>query len=359
MSERMNYRYWSVKILNFYWLLVAVSIIGQCVGLLITTYYFPEDVMEFVVGKIIIPTSIQLVILSVCVYLIRVRKIYSSSLIIIAGTLLTLVIIVAHPNVPGLQVTLLLPMAVALIYFNRVKLLLSLVVNILGLTTIYLVFPSIRLAVTEYEYFSYIFALIAGYIIYLAIIQRGNEVLQMLRQTAKKEKELMVKTALMEKLSKVDALTGLYNHKTFQEYMDHLVKQSKTYAMPLQLAVLDIDNFKQINDSYGHSVGDQVLTRVADAIIENVSQDDIAARYGGEEFAILLTNKNMKVAFNTIEEIRIHIENVKHREIQGEKVTVSIGLKNYDPSLSKLEFFQATDALLYEAKRTGKNRIAV
>ncbi|MCD8508997.1 MAG: GGDEF domain-containing protein [Bacillus sp. (in: Bacteria)] len=359
MAGRMNLSLWSVKILNFYWLLVAISIVGQCVGLVITYINYPQDVIDFAVGKVIYPSLMQIGVLLVCEFLIKVRKVYSSALIIVAGTLITLIIIVTHPNVPGLQVTLLLPMAISLIYFDNRRLLFSWVVNTLGLTGAYLLFPDIRNSVSEYEYFSYIFALGAGYVVYLAVIQRGNELLHVLRKASKKERELSLKTAMMEKLSKEDPLTGLYNHKTFQEFLGRFVNESQIYGKPLQLAVLDIDNFKKINDTYGHSVGDVVLTRVAEAIMEKMEPGDVAARYGGEEFAILLRNHSMKVAYNTMEEIRIHIESLGHREIDEKHVTVSIGLKNYESSLTKLEFFQATDALLYEAKRNGKNRTAV
>lgn len=359
MGDRINIRLWSVKILNFYWLLVAISIVGQCVGLVVTYMLNPQDVIDFAVGKVIYPSLMQIGVLLVCEFLIKVRRIYSSALIIVAGTLITLVIIVTHPTVPGLQVTLLLPMAIALIYFDNRRLLFSWVVNTLGLTGVYLLFPSVRNAVSEYEYFSYIFSLAAGYVVYLAIIQRGHELLHVLRQKSKKERELSLKTEMMEKLSKTDALTGLHNHKTFQEYLGRYVNESQIYGRPLQLAVLDIDNFKNINDTYGHSVGDVVLTRVADAIMEKMEPGDVAARYGGEEFAILLRNHSMKVAYNTLEEIRIHIESLLHKEIEGRNVTVSIGLKNYEPTMSKLEFFQAADALLYKAKDSGKNCTAV
>ncbi|MFC4321545.1 GGDEF domain-containing protein [Litchfieldia salsa] len=355
-GSRMNYKLWSEKILYFYWVMVIVSIIGQIIGLIVTVYYNPEYVGGFLVKQLVLPTGIQLIIILVCLYIIKVKQVYSSKVLTMAGTLVALVIILIHPNVQGLQVILLLPMAVSLIYFDKRKLRFSLTINLFALTIIYL-FPSIRMAATEYDYISYLFALLAGYFIYSAVLQRGNEVLQTLRQSSEKEKELIVKSTMMERMSKIDALTDLYNHKTFQEYLDHLVGQSKNYNMPLQLAIIDIDNFKNINDTYGHNIGDLVLKRVADAIRERVTEEDIVARYGGEEFTIILTNKNIETAYHTVEAIRIHVENLQHAEMENGKVTISIGLKNYHHNLTKVEFFQQTDALLYQAKRSGKNKV--
>jgi diguanylate cyclase len=355
----IDYKLWSKKIVNFYWLLVSISILGQFVGLIVTYYYFPEGVLKFFLGKVIPQVSMHLLIMLGCEYLIKIKKVYHSWSLIIAGTLIALVNIVINPSVPGLQVTLLLPMVVALIYFEKSKLVFSFVVNLTGLTVVHIGFPPIRMATSEYEYFSYFFSLCAGFTLYLAILQRGNEVIEVLRKTSEKEKELIVKSALMERLSKTDALTGLYNHKTFHEYMGYLAEQSEKCNLPLQLAIVDIDDFKKINDAFGHSVGDTVLKCVADTILKSVSEHDIVARYGGEEFAILFTEKSFEEAFEITEAIRVKVAALHHQEIQNRLVTVSIGLKNYDFGMKKSDFFKRADALLYEAKESGKNKVAV
>ncbi|QGH36685.1 diguanylate cyclase [Gracilibacillus salitolerans] len=352
---RLNNKMWTKKILYIYWLMVIMAFLGQIIGLLVTIYYTPDYIGGFIIHKVIISSSIQVSILLITHYLINHKQIYSSRLLTISGTVLALVTIISHPTVSGLKILLLLAMAVVLIYFDKKKLRFSLVINLIALTSLYAL-PSIREAGTLYEYFSYHFVLLAGYMAYLIVIERGNEVFQFLQRAAEKEKELIVKSAMMERLSKIDALTGLYNHKTFHEYLDFLYDQSISQGMPLQLALLDIDNFKMINDFYGHSNGDIVLKRVADAISEQVTEDDIVARYGGEEFAILLTNKSLEEACETIESLRLYIANQNHEEL-NENITVSIGLKTLTEDISKELFFQRADQLLYKAKRSGKNQV--
>ena len=95
----------------------------------------------------------------------------------------------------------------------------------------------------------------------------------------------------MDKLTKTDALTDLYNHMTFHEYFEKLIEQHEQNGLPLQLAIFDIDNFKLVNDMFGHRAGDAVLQRVSELIRSKVSTNDFVARYGGEEFAILFTDK--------------------------------------------------------------------
>ncbi|MGP4039225.1 GGDEF domain-containing protein [Gracilibacillus sp. D59] len=352
---RLNNKLWTKKILYIYWLMVIIAFLGQTIGLVVTIYFYPDNITSFTIYKLIIPSSIQVGSLLITHYVIHHKQVYSSKLLMISGTLAALVTIVSHPNVPGLQLLFLLAMAVSLIYFDKRKLRFSLIVNLIALSSIYAL-PSIREAGTIYSYFSYHIVLWAGYVAYLLILERGNEVFQFLQRAAEKEKELIVKSAMMERLSKVDALTGHYNHKTFHEYLDFLHEQSISQGMPLQLALVDIDNFKQINDSYGHTKGDLVLKRVATAIAEQVTEDDIVARYGGEEFAVLLTNKSLEEAYETIESLRLYIANQYHEEL-NENITVSVGLKGLTSDMSKETFFQQADELLYKAKRNGKNQV--
>ncbi|WP_058308983.1 GGDEF domain-containing protein [Gracilibacillus massiliensis] len=353
--ENFNDQLWAEKILYIYWIMVLIAFVGQVIGLITTIIYFPGYVIEFIFNKLLLPTAIQLFILLLASYVIKVRKIHSPKLLMFTGTIAALVTVANHPTVPGLQILFLLAMAVILIFFDKKKLRFSLYINLIALASLY-VLPSVRASANEYEFFAYFFVLWAGYRVYLIVLERGNEVLYFLQRATDKEKELIVKSAMMERLSKVDALTNLYNHKTFHEYLDFLHEQSVSYDMPLQLALIDIDDFKLINDQFGHSNGDVVLKRVALDIADKLTENDVVARYGGEEFAVLLTNKSIDQALEKMEEVRSHIAYQYHEELHG-NITVSIGLKNLNKSMSKEALFKEADELLYAAKRNGKNQV--
>lgn len=170
------------------------------------------------------------------------------------------------------------------------------------------------------------------------------------------KQELLVRSAIMENMSKVDALTDMYNHRTFQEYFDTIIEQVSRADRSLQLAILDIDDFKKINDTFGHSVGDIILKRIASKIKTMVTAEDITARYGGEEFAVILTNKTMKQSLRLLESIRKTIQDEMHIEL-NKNVTVSIGVHEYYKGEAKEEAFNKADKALYKAKRKGKNMI--
>lgn len=172
--------------------------------------------------------------------------------------------------------------------------------------------------------------------------------------------KLTKNSIILEHLSKVDALTGLYNHKEFHQYLEQMIARIKRgEKLQLQLAILDIDNFKQINDTYGHDTGDIILQRVAETIKQYTCYDDFVARCGGEEFAIVFTGTTMQEAYQRVERIRNALMELSHPEI-NQPVTISVGLKELeDDPLGEKELFRQADSLLYMAKRSGKNRTAM
>lgn len=179
-----------------------------------------------------------------------------------------------------------------------------------------------------------------------------------LEKMTKDKQELLIKSAIMEKMSKMDALTDMYNHKTFQQYFDTIIRQISRSDSSLQLAIFDIDDFKKINDTFGHSVGDIILKRISNRIKTMVTVDDITARYGGEEFAVILTNKTMEQSLIVLESIRKAVQDDSHIEL-NRNVTVSVGVHGYYKGETKEEVFNKADKALYEAKHSGKNKIGV
>lgn len=156
-------------------------------------------------------------------------------------------------------------------------------------------------------------------------------------------------------LSITDGLTGLYNHRYVTEALDRSMRNAIENETPLSIMMMDIDNFKSINDNYGHVAGDDVLVDIAKVLTGNMRGDDIIGRYGGEEFLVVMPNVDIVGAEFTAERIRTLIEKITIGEIGG-KVTVSIGVKELCGE-SYSEFINEADKLLYQAKRNGKNRV--
>lgn len=155
-----------------------------------------------------------------------------------------------------------------------------------------------------------------------------------------------------------DPLTNLPNRKFFIEYSRFLIERAERYSEPLSLLLLDIDNFKQINDTFGHSFGDRILFELADTIRKNIRKSDFPARIGGEEFVVIFPNTDLKSAFIVSERIRQSFEslNIKKDE-KPVKTTLSGGLIGYRKNMTIDDLLKLSDLALYNAKNRGKNRI--
>ncbi|MDH6371366.1 hypothetical protein CA600_13035 [Paenibacillus sp. VTT E-133280] len=264
---------------------------------------------------------------------------------------------VLEPFIDGAQMTLMMPIMVALIYFDRKLLYLMGLFSIVFYAGVYfgLERPFLHKPLLEFLMVECVFIIFVG--MALAVIIRAREARVNLERLTKEGQDLMVERAISDKLLKIDALTGLYNHKTFHEYLDSLLEQCESNNLQLQLALFDIDNFKQVNDTYGHRVGDLVLKVIADKVGGMIELNDFAARYGGEEFAVIFTDKSFSESYEAVEKLRINIAQIEHLQAGNKPITVSIGICNYQLGDGKELLFRKTDKALYTAKKKGKNRV--
>ncbi|MHB1127006.1 MAG: diguanylate cyclase [Bacillota bacterium] len=164
--------------------------------------------------------------------------------------------------------------------------------------------------------------------------------------------------AELKELTVRDSLTGLYNHREFQNRLKEEFARSRRYARPLSLLMIDIDHFKKINDTYGHQVGDEVLCAFSRRLVREVRPIDEISRYGGEEFVIILPETSAQGALATAERIRSLIARQSIIDHNGQSVpmTISIGVSVYpEDGLSENELIRNADHALYAAKQSGRN----
>jgi diguanylate cyclase (GGDEF)-like protein len=156
--------------------------------------------------------------------------------------------------------------------------------------------------------------------------------------------------------ARTDSLTGALNRRSFFELAEYELKRSRRYDLPLTLTYIDLDNFKDINDRQGHSVGDELLLVVVNTISENIRSTDILARFGGDEFVLLLpeTRSDSAVSFLT----KIHEQLLNAMATRNWPVTFSMGAVTHLTVPDDIdEIICEADILMYEVKRTGKNRL--
>jgi len=179
----------------------------------------------------------------------------------------------------------------------------------------------------------------------------------------KKLKELAKEREYYKTLSNIDGLTEVNNYRYFSQILDTEIKRQTRYKGFLSLMMIDIDNFKHYNDTYGHLIGDMVLKQVAYLIKKTTRGCDFVARYGGEEFAVILPETSDKEAVVVAERIRREIENFKfetHDGVPLEKVTVTIGIASFPKDAQdKKTLIDKADKALYMGKAKGKNCVFI
>jgi diguanylate cyclase (GGDEF)-like protein len=165
----------------------------------------------------------------------------------------------------------------------------------------------------------------------------------------------------MEQMATTDGLTGLVNHRVFQERSVEILERAARHGKQVSFILTDIDKFKSVNDTYGHPVGDLVIKRVAEVLQSNVRKIDLAARYGGEEFILVLEETDGAGAAQLAERIRADME---AQQFQSDKglfgATLSLGIATFPADgRHKQELYEHADLALYEAKHTGRNKVVL
>ncbi len=193
---------------------------------------------------------------------------------------------------------------------------------------------------------------------------RFEELLLRLKRVLKERRLTQERTQMLEKLKRLsitDGLTKLYNSRYFYNQLKIEIDRTERYQRPLSLLLLDIDKFKDYNDTYGHLEGDQVLIRLGQVIRSCLRKMDSAYRYGGEEFTVILPETEGDEAATVAERIRTAVEMEHFTPIKdGDPVsiTISIGVTEYNRKEEVALFVQRADKAMYQSKQAGRNRVS-
>lgn len=180
----------------------------------------------------------------------------------------------------------------------------------------------------------------------------GNYIYSSARDVTEKKKQ----EEKLKHLSYHDQLTGLHNRQFFNSIIDDEITRSEIYEQKFSMCIMDLDHFKNVNDTWGHPIGDELLKLTAETALKNKRNSDLLFRFGGEEFVILMPGTNLDGSILSLEKIREAIEGINH-PITG-KQTVSIGVAERLKYESFFDWYKRADDALYRAKHEGRNRVA-
>ena len=172
------------------------------------------------------------------------------------------------------------------------------------------------------------------------------------------QRTLMQENENLDEIASHDPLTGLLNRRSMEFHLGKVMDVAKKTGTQFSLIMADIDDFKKVNDNYGHDIGDQVLVHVATIMKQQLRGNDYVCRWGGEEMLLLISN-NDKVATHVAERIRLALENNPVTTKDGDKITVTMtfGVTGYIPGFNINKLIKITDENLYKGKRNGKNQV--
>ncbi|MCI5211821.1 MAG: GGDEF domain-containing protein, partial [Candidatus Electrothrix sp. ATG2] len=183
-----------------------------------------------------------------------------------------------------------------------------------------------------------------------------------IRELEETKKLVLEHNRLLKELASQDMLTGLYNRRLLEETLEKEVEQCRLYNKDLSVIMLDLDHFKNVNDTYGHDFGDYVIREFASRILSCIRESDYAFRFGGEEFVVLLPQTDIHGAVVTAEQIRSLCEEKLFQDFpHTTSMTVSIGVSSYlkNPPDHYNDMILQADQALYHTKKNGRNRVFV
>jgi len=180
------------------------------------------------------------------------------------------------------------------------------------------------------------------------------------RKKAEDDRKGLIKE--LEHLSRTDGLTGLMNRRALMENLEHEVRRSIRYGTDLSMVLCDIDNFKEINDTYGHSTGDRALETVADVLLDMARKSDIIGRYGGDEFLLILPETTLEGSREFAERLKSTLAKTRFSSEDGSPIafSLSFGVTAFEPEKDTPDsFITRADHAMYASKREGRNRVTV
>jgi polar amino acid transport system substrate-binding protein len=206
--------------------------------------------------------------------------------------------------------------------------------------------------------YNLVWKIVFGAVVLLLLVMYWNRKIIVANKLLKEaQKDINKKNKALAKLAITDKLTNLYNRRKLEELLQNELHRSQRFSHPFALSIIDIDEFKKVNDTHGHPIGDQVLIEMAKVLSNSLRTTDFVGRYGGEEFMIICPESSIKEVTTLMENIRLKIEQHAFVNIGHKTASFGVTLSQKDDTLD--DIIQRADNALYEAKNSGRNKVVL
>lgn len=360
-KPNLSFDLWREKIIRVFYVIVALIFTVEVVvfiafrnrGLLDEGFTSTQYIIEYVA----LPTALGLLLVTVCsrINKMNIKAQLKNYSVLITVSLLAAEVALIHDDVGAILTVFGIPVFLTILFGQK---------RITGVITILngflLVVSTIRAGLNSDSIYFYLNSavaytlLIAAYLISKVLIEynkANNDYIYMSYKT---------QVSLNEQ-AKNDSLTGLYNQKTFQSLLKGTMEQARDLKSPMSLAIIDLDDFKEINDTFGHLEGDQVLLQFTNLIRQQCKEGDAyISRYGGDEFAVIFPRASKELAYLRLEALRQRCKQVPRHLIRTGEISFSAGISHYiEGDMSETLLFHQADSALYQAKENGKNQTVI
>lgn len=310
---------------------------------------------NYFIAYVVFPTSINIIAIIAMILIERSDRFnerQKNASTVYGLYMMALNVSCVHSYFWAVSCCLMLPMLVSCIYADKRLMLSSSITAILSMV--------VSAIVSNFEHENTYFIVINTIIVFIMIVvayMLGTVMIDYSEENIREIENRIVKEHVFEERLKRDQMTGLLNQNTFYEELEDEVEKAQNNNVIFALAIIDIDDFKRVNDTYGHEYGDIVLRKLSRIMTGCCDVDASIYRYGGEEFAIIFKNKTKMQAKATMDQILRKFREAKY-SFTNEMITMSCGICDYNGGSAKY-MFRRSDAALYEAKQNGKNRVVV
>jgi len=360
-KPNLSFDLWREKIIRVFYIIVALIFIVEVVVFIALRGHglLDEGVTDFqyIIKYIILPAVINLTLVTICqrINTMSIKAQIKNYSVLITVSLMAAIIAFVHYIVGAILTIFVIPVFLTILFGKKRMTGIISIIN-----CILLIFSSIHSAMYNDSIFFFLNVavaltlLISSYLISTVLIAYNKANSDYVYASYKTQLSL-------NELAKNDSLTGLYNQKTFQSLLKGTMEKAKILKSPMSLAIIDLDDFKEINDTFGHLEGDRVLLHFTNLIKQQCDDgESYVSRYGGDEFAVIFPRASKELAYLKLEALRQRCKQVPQSKVRSGEISFSAGISHYmEGDMNETLLFHQADSALYQAKENGKGQIVV